>query len=198
MPLRTLSDAGGPEYTEDEVRAYAAENFTVFDAELEDDRPARPADFFPTVSGDGMGPDLSLMAKARAGFHGPAGTGLNQLFRGIGGAEYIASFLTGFTGEEQEVAGNFLNGNTAFPGGWTSMPPQIEDGTVEYDDGHDNSAHHIAEDVAAFLMWTAEPKMMARQQTGFVAVLLLVVLTSLLYLTNKKLWAPHKGKKTEL
>ena len=198
VPLRTLSDAGGPEYTEDEVRAYAAENFTVFDAELDDDREARPADFFPTVSGDGMGPDLSLMAKARAGFHGPAGTGLNQLFRGIGGAEYIASFLTGFTGEEQEVAGNFLNGNTAFPGGWTSMPPQIEDGTVEFDDGHPNDAHHIAEDVAAFLMWTAEPKMMARQQTGFVAVLLLVVLTSLLYLTNKKLWAPHKGKKTEL
>lgn len=198
VPLRTLSDPGGPEYTEDEVRAYAAENFTVYDEELEDDREARPADFFPTVSGEGMGPDLSLMAKARAGFHGPAGTGLNQLFRGIGGAEYIASFLTGFTGEEQEVAGNYLNGNTAFPGGWTSMPPQLEDGSVEFDDGHDNSAHHLAEDVAAFLMWTAEPKMMARQQTGFVAVLLLVVLTSLLYLTNKKLWAPHKGKKTEL
>ncbi|MCK8463422.1 cytochrome c1 [Aliiroseovarius sp. S1339] len=198
VPLRSLADEGGPNFTEDEVRAYAAENFSVYDAELDEDRPAIPADFFPTVSGEGMGPDLSLMAKARAGFHGPAGTGLNQLFRGIGGAEYIASFLTGFTGEEQEVAGSVLYGNTAFPGGWVSMPPQIEDESVEYDDGHNNSAHHIAEDLSAFLMWTAEPKMMARKQAGFVSVLLLVLLTSLLYLTNKKIWAPHKGKHLDL
>ena len=194
VPLRTLADPGGPNFTEDEVRAYAAENFFVYDAELDEDRPAKPSDFFPTVSGEGMGPDLSLMAKARAGFHGPAGTGINQLVRGIGGAEYIASFLTGFTGEEQEVAGSILYGNTAFPGGWVSMAPQIEDGTVDYDDGHNNSAHHIAEDVSAFLMWTAEPKMMARKQAGFVSVLMLVLLTSLLYLTNKKLWAPHKHR----
>ncbi|UWQ14161.1 cytochrome c1 [Aliiroseovarius sp. M344] len=198
VPLRSLADEGGPHYTEDEVRAYAAENFSIYDEELEDDRPRTPADFFPTVSGEGMGPDLSLMAKARAGFHGPAGTGLNQLVRGIGGAEYIASFLTGFNGEETEVAGSVLYGNTAFPGGWVSMPPQLEDGLVDYDDGHNNSAHHMAEDVSAFLMWTAEPKMMARKKAGFVAVMLLVLLTSLLYLTNKKLWAPHKGKNLDL
>ncbi|UWP89062.1 cytochrome c1 [Aliiroseovarius crassostreae] len=198
VPLRTLSDPGGPEYTEDEVRAYAADNFTIYDPELEDDRPRKPADFFPTVSGEGMGPDLSLMAKARAGFHGPAGTGINQFVKGIGGPEYIYSFLTGFTGEEQEVAGNFLNGNTAFAGGWTSMPPQLEDGSVEFDDGHNNSAHHLAEDVAAFLMWAAEPKLHDRKQVGFISVLMLVLLTSLLYLTNKKLWAPHKGKKLDL
>jgi ubiquinol-cytochrome c reductase cytochrome c1 subunit len=45
-------------------------------------------------------------------------------------------------------------------------------------------------------MWTAEPKMMARKQAGFVGVLFLTVLSVLLYLTNKRLWAPHKGKKT--
>ncbi len=197
VPLRTLSDPGGPEYTEDEVRAYAAENFTVYDPELEDDRPAKPSDHFPHVTSAGA-PDLSLMAKARAGFHGPAGTGINQLFKGIGGPEYIYSFLTGFTGEEHEVAGNTLYENKAFPTGYVRMPPQLEDGTVEYDDGHPNDAHHLAQDVAAFLMWTAEPKMHARKQTGFIAVLMLVVLTSLLYLTNKKIWAPHKGKKLDL
>ena len=52
----------------------------------------------------------------------------------------------------------------------------------------------MSEDVAAFLMWTAEPKMMARKQAGFVGVLMLIILSVLLYLTNKKLWAPHKGK----
>jgi ubiquinol-cytochrome c reductase cytochrome c1 subunit len=36
---------------------------------------------------------------------------------------------------------------------------------------------------------------MARKQTGFVAVIFLVLLTSLLYLTNKRLWAGVKGKK---
>ena len=200
VPLRTLADPGGPGYTEDEVRAYAADNFEVWDADLDDYRPAKPADHFPTVEGEGMGPDLSLMAKARAGFHGPLGTGINQLFRGIGGAEYIYSFLTGFNGEEQEVAGQYLYGNDAFAGGWVSMPPQLDDGLVDYDDGHANTAHHLAEDVSAFLMWTAEPKMMARKQTGLVAVALLVLLSTLLYLTNKKLWYPikHGGKQARL
>ena len=50
----------------------------------------------------------------------------------------------------------------------------------------------LRQDVAAFLMWTAEPKMMPRQQTGFVAVLMLTILSVLLYLTNKKIWAPVK------
>ena len=53
------------------------------------------------------------MAKARAGFHGPVGLGLNQLLRGIGGPEYIASFLVGFTGEEKEEAGVTLYENVS-------------------------------------------------------------------------------------
>lgn len=201
VPLRTLSDEGGIGFSEDQVRAYAAENFEVWDPDLEDGegdfRPAKPTDHFPKGT-DPNAPDLSLMAKARAGFSGPAGTGINQLVKGIGGAEYIASFLTGFTGEEKEVAGNVLYENTAFPGGWTAMPPQLHGEDIEFDDGHANDAHHEAIDVAAFLMWAAEPKMMARQQAGFIAVMLLTLLTVLLYLTNKKLWAPHKGKKLDL
>ena len=66
------------------------------------------------------------MAKARAGFHGPVGLGINQLLRGTGGPEYIASLLTGFTGEERELAGAVLYGNTAFAGGWISMAPPLE------------------------------------------------------------------------
>ena len=33
----------------------------------------------------------------------------------------------------------------------------------------------MAEDVSAFLMWAAEPKMMARKQAGFIAVLFLAL-----------------------
>ena len=191
VPLRTLGDASGPGLPEDQVRAYAEQNFEIFDAELDDFRPAIPSDNFP-ANDSADAPDLSVMAKARAGFHGPYGLGINQFFRGMGGPEYITSVLTGDTGKEKEEAGTFLYENTAFPGGWISMPPPLEDGYVEYQDGHDNSLHHLAEDVSAFLMWTAEPKLAARKQAGFVGVLFLVVLSVLMYLSNKKLWAPVK------
>ncbi|MBJ6372028.1 cytochrome c1 [Sedimentitalea arenosa] len=195
VPIRTLSDPGGPELPEEQVRVYASDNFEVFDPELDDFRPATPVDHFPANDGVGA-PDLSMMAKARAGFHGPYGLGLNQLFKGMGGAEYIASLLTGYTGEEKEEAGTILYENTAFPGGWISMAPPLFDEMVEFADGHPNSMDHMAQDVAAFLMWTAEPKMMARKQAGFVGVLFLTVLSVLLYLTNKRIWAPIKGKKS--
>lgn len=200
VPIRELAEPGGPHYTEDEVRAYAAENFETYDPELEDTRPSTPADHFPTITGEGMGPDLSLMAKARKGFSGPYGLGINQMFRGIGGPEYITSYLLGFTDEEEEVAGNTLYENMAFPTGWVRMPPQLEEDLVEYDDGTKATPEQMAQDVSAFLMWTAEPKMMARKQTGAVAVIMLVLLSSLLYLTNKKLWYPikHRGKQAKL
>ncbi len=194
VPLRTLGDEGGPHFSAAEVRAYAAENFSVYDAELDEDRAAKATDSFPT-SGDENAPDLSLMAKKRAGFHGPYGTGMNQLFKGMGGPEYIVSILTGYTGEEKEEAGTTFYANTAFPGGWIAMAPPLSDEQVEYADGHDTSVHHMSEDVSAFLMWTAEPKMMARKQTGFIGVIMLAILACLLYLTNKRLWAPHKPKK---
>ncbi len=114
----------------------------------------------------------------------------------MGGPEYIASLLVGYTGEEKEQAGVTFYENTAFPGGWIAMAPPLSDELVEYEDGHKNDLHHLSADVSAFLMWTAEPKMMARKQAGFVVVLFLTVLSVLLYLTNKRIWAPVKGKKT--
>jgi len=190
VPYRALGEPGGPSYGEEEVIAYA-EQFEVFDPELDDFRTAKPTDYFG-MSNDPNAPDLSLMAKARAGFHGPLGTGLSQLFNGIGGPEYIVSILTGYTGEEKEEAGTVFYENTAFPGGWIAMAPPLYGEDVEFDDGHSNSLHHEAEDTASFLMWAAEPKMMARKQAGFVGVTFLILLTVLLYLTNKMIWAPIK------
>ncbi|SMO94066.1 cytochrome c1 [Ruegeria faecimaris] len=191
VPLRDLEALG---YSEDEVTAYAAGNFEVFDPELDDFRPAKPVDHFPANDGVGA-PDLSLMAKARAGFHGPYGLGINQLVNGMGGPEYIASLLDGYTGHEKEEAGTVLYENTAFPGGWISMAPPLSDEQVEFADGHANDVEHMSEDVAAFLMWTAEPKMMERKYSGFVGVVFLTLLSVLLYLVNKRLWAGVKGKK---
>lgn len=194
VPIRTLSDDGGPGLPEDQVRAYAANLTPILDEETGEERPRLPTDHFPTVLGDGMGPDLSLMAKARAGFHGPYGTGISQLINGIGGPEYIHAILSSYTGDEVEQAGTVFYVNDAFSTGQISMPPPLSDGLVTYEDGTEATVDQMATDVSAFLMWTAEPKMMARKQVGFSAVLLLLVLSGLLYYTNKRLWAPYKGK----
>jgi ubiquinol-cytochrome c reductase cytochrome c1 subunit len=192
VAFRTLGDPGGPGLSEEQVKAFAA-LFTVVDAETGEERPGKPADMMPTVTSAGA-PDLSVIAKARAAFHGPMGLGISQLFRGAGGPEYIAAVLGGYTGEEKEEAGETFYANTAFPGGWIKMAPPLEDGSVTYRDGHPSDVHHMAEDVAAFLMWAAEPKMMARKEAGLTAFLFLALLAVLLYYTNKKLWAPIKRK----
>lgn len=194
VPIRTLSDPDGVGFPEEQMRAYAEEFVELYDPEIDDWRSALPTDNFP-ANEDAGAPDLSLMAKARAGFHGPYGTGINQFVKGIGGAEYIASLLAGYTGEEKEQAGTILYENKAFPGGWISMAPPLWGDDVEFQDGSPTDIESIAKDVSAFLMWTAEPKMMARKQTGFAAVILLTLMTVLLYLTNKRLWYPIKHRK---
>lgn len=190
VAFRNLGDEGGPALAEDQVKAFTA-LYEVTDAETGETRPAKPSDKMPPNTGVGA-PDLSLMAKARAGFHGPMGLGISPLVNGIGGPEYIASILTGYTGNEKEEAGETYYENTAFPGGWIKMAPPLSDDAVTYQDGHPATVHHLATDVAAFLMWTAEPKMMARKEAGLTAVLFLALLAVLLYYTNKKIWAPIK------
>lgn len=213
VSLRSIGDKTGPGIPEDQVRAYAA-NMTIVDKETGEERPRVPTDNFPTVTGEGMGPDLSVMAKARAAFHGPYGTGLSQLVNGIGGPEYIYSVLTGYADNPacapDGVDGFYYNtafpnggvpdsckdehGNSTIPGSFIAMPPPLSDDLVTYADGHSASLHHEAEDVASFLMWAAEPKMMDRKKVGFISVVFLTLLTALLYLTNKRLWAPIKRR----
>ncbi len=214
VPIRTLADEGGPALPEDQVRAYAKQ-FTITDADTGEDREGAPTDHFP-VSAMENAPDLSLMAKARAGFHGPYGTGISQLMNGTGGVEYINAILTGYV-DPPECAADYESdgyynkyfakgavpdsckdeeGHATIEGSWIAMPPPLADDQVTYADGHPATMHHMSEDVASFLMWTAEPKMMARKEAGFKAVLLLGLLSVLLYLSNKRLWSAVKGKKT--
>lgn len=194
VPIRSLSDEGGPNLPEDQVRAYATQ-FSAIDKETGEEREAKETDNFPANT-DAGAPDLSLMAKARAGFSGPYGLGINQFFKGIGGPEYIHAILTDYTEETKDEAGSTFYENHAFSTGWIAMPPPLSEDLVTYQDGTAATVDQMAEDVSAFLMWAAEPKMMERKKAGFVAVLFLGLLTVLLYLTNKRLWAPYKGKKT--
>jgi ubiquinol-cytochrome c reductase cytochrome c1 subunit len=176
VAYRNLGDYGGPELPPEQVKAYAAQ-FDIFDAELDDDRSAVPSDYFGGSMVENA-PNLSLMAKAR-----------------IKGPEYIVSLLKGYTEEEKEQAGSVLYENNLYPGGWIAMSQPLWGDDVEYMDGTEASLQQEAEDVAAFLMWAAEPKLNVRKESGFRAVLLLLFLSVFLYLTNKKLWAPFKVKK---
>ena len=214
VPIRTLHDEGGPQLPEDQVRAYA-EQYEVFDEEIDDYRAAKPSDHFPESMLENA-PDLSLMAKKRAGFHGPYGTGINQFLKGMGGPEYIYSLMVGYH-EPPECAPDDFPGsyNAAFgaggfpeeckdddghhtvPGSWINMAQPIYDDSVEFDDGSPADLENAAKDVAAFLTWTAEPKLLARKYAGLTGVLFLTVLSVLLYLTNKRIWAPIKGKKKD-
>ncbi len=199
VPIRTLGDEGALGYSEEQVKAYAS-TIEVYDPALNDPdpvgdfRPATPTDNFPENNSQGA-PDLSLMAKARAGFHGPYNLGLSQIVNGMGGPEYIASLLVNYTGEEREQAGTILYENTAFPSGWISMPPPLGDDYVTFDDDAPADLVNASKDVAAFLMWTAEPKLAARKQMGMTAIVALGVLSVLLYLTNKRVWSRVKGSK---
>lgn len=225
VSFRNLSEEGGPGLPEEQMRAYAEQFFMIdFDApanrdlidpETGDQKVFSPADHFPANTTQAA-PDLSLMAKARAGFHGPYGTGLSQLFNGMGGPEYIASLLSGYE-DPPECAPEDMDGyyNVAFtaggypdsckifdaegveigrlaPGSWIGMAPPLFDEQIEFADHAPNSIEDMSQDVAAFLMWTAEPKLVARKQAGLTGFIFLTVLSVLLYLTNKRLWAPHK------
>lgn len=218
VAFRDLGRETGPALPEEQVKAVAA-LYEVVDAETGEPRPARPSDKFPANDAAGA-PDLSLMAKARAAFHGPYGTGLSQLFNGTGGGEYIYSLMVGYRDEPACAADAGMDGyyNVAFaaggfpdsckdehghhtvPGSWIAMPPPIEEGIVEYTlhggDGTQSApaatAEQLAEDVAVFMMWAAEPHLVDRKAAGFRNLLLLIVLAVLLYYTNKKIWAPIK------
>ena len=53
------------------------------------------------------------------------------------------------------------------------------------------SAHvyGAAVDVAAFLMWAAEPHLEDRKRTGFMVMVFLLIFTGLIYLTKKSVYA---------
>ncbi|MFN0190775.1 MAG: cytochrome c1 [Aestuariivirga sp.] len=205
IAFRNLSELGGPEFTEDEVKALAA-TFTIKDGPGEDgemfDRPGIPADRFPSpfaneqaaksANGGAYPPDLSLITKARAGWYGT----FNQLVNGIGGPEYVYSVLTGYEDPPAELAAEAPEGKAYNPyfasGHWISMAQPISAGQVKYDDKPDDyeaTIDEMAKDTAAFLAWTAEPKMEERKQLGFSSLIYLAILALLLYFTKQKLWA---------
>jgi len=68
------------------------------------------------------------------------------------------------------------------------MPPPLTDGRVEYTDGSPATVDQYAKDVAAFMMWAAEPHLEQRKRVGFQVMIFLVIFAGLMYFTKKKVW----------
>jgi ubiquinol-cytochrome c reductase cytochrome c1 subunit len=190
VAYRDLQDIG---FTEEEVQAFAAE------VQVQDgpddtgemfERPGRASDRFKApfaneqaarASNNGAyPPDLSLIAKSRAG----AG------FLGHEGADYIHSLMVGY--EEPPAGVTIPEGmfyNHAFKGHQIAMPPPLSEGGVTYADGTEATLDQQAKDISAFLTWTAEGNLEERHRTGIKAVLFLVIFTLLAYTVKRRVWA---------
>ena len=163
-------------------------------------RPGLPTDYLPSpypnnvaaaaANNNAIPPDLSLMTKARPN-----------------GSEYVYSLLVGYgePGDPEVMAkypefetGPGLYFNKYFPNVNIAMaPPLAADGQVTYAEGNpEPTIQQMSADVAAFLTWTAEPKMEERKQTGLWFLGFIIFATILAYLSKKQLWAGLKtGRK---
>jgi len=213
VAFRNLGNPGGPQFSEAEVDALAAE-YEVTDGPDSSgemfQRPGRPSDYLPSpfaneqaaraANGGAYPPDLSLIAKARSVTRGFP-TFLFDLVTQYqeGGPDYVYSLLTGYqdppagveVAEGQYYNPYFISGHSL------AMPPPLSDGLVSYAQNLDETdvnnvpetVDQYAQDVTAFLMWAAEPHMVERKATGLVVMVFLVVLAGLVLYTKRKIWA---------
>ncbi|MCF6327526.1 MAG: cytochrome c1 [Devosiaceae bacterium] len=204
ISFRNLSEEGGPSFSESQVKALAAE-YIIIDAELEDgERAATPADRwpepFPTLrdaraaNSGAFPPDFSLLAKAR---------GITQRFPAWalnyftayqeGGTDYIYNLLVNFTDapEDYDVpAGQYWN---AYYGSTLAMASPLFDGMIDYEgDEFPETTEQYALDVAAFMMWMAEPGLNSRKQMGFQVLIFLFVLAGMMVMVKRKIWSDVK------
>ena len=191
LSYRNLSEKGGPEFSIEEAKAIAAQ-FEVEDGPNSDGemfmRPARLSDKFvnpyPNVeastaaNGGAYPPDMSVLAKARPG-----------------GADYIYSLLLGY---EEAPAGFELDDgvyyNKYMPGNKIKMSAPLSDGLIEYSDGTQATTEQMTKDVTAFLVWASEPHLEAQHRMGFKAIIYLIILLTLVYMSKQKVWSRFDSK----
>lgn len=209
VSFRNLMQEGGPGFSEAEVRAIAAE-VSVLDGPDADgemfDRPGRLADRFPSpwaneeqgrASNNGAyPPDFSLLAKARAATRGFP-TFVFDIFTQYqeSGPDYIYGLLTGYGADVPDdvemLPGLYYNPHF-MSGVQIAMAPPLSDEQHEYSDGSPETVDQYARDVAAFMMWAAEPHLVERKAMGFRVLIFLLIFAGLLYLTKRKVFASVK------
>jgi len=124
---------------------------------------------------------MSVLAKAREG-----------------GADYIYSLLLGY---EEAPSGFELDEgvyyNKYMPGNKIKMLAPLSDGIVEYSDGTQSTTAQMAKDVTTFLVWVAEPHLETQHKMGFKAIIYLIILLTLVYMSKQKVWSRFGSKNIE-
>ncbi len=199
IPFRTLTDANGPAFSEEQVKTLAA-SYKVTNDEPDDQgkifqRPGTPADVFPPpesfpndqAAAAALGkapPDMWLLAKSRKYERGFPNF-VFDIFTNYQevGSDYVYGILTGYTHQDDP------QWNLYYPGHKIAMPMPLADGAVKYTDGTPEKLQNYAADVTAFLSWAAEPTMTERKKIGFRVMVFLIVLSVLMYQIKKRVWA---------
>jgi ubiquinol-cytochrome c reductase cytochrome c1 subunit len=198
VAFRDLREIG---YTDAEVKAIANQWSTEVPSINPDTgepatRKALPADHFPSpyanetaaraANNNALPPDFSLITKAREG-----------------GAAYVYSLVTGYAEQPAALLKQFPDAKTPdglyynpyFANLNIHMPPPLAaDGQVTYADGTKSTRAQMATDVAAFLVWTAEPKLEGRHALGITVMIFLIIATVLAYMSYQNIWAEAKRK----
>ena len=209
--FRNRAEPGGPGFTPSQVAALAASYTNIKDGPNDSgemfERPGRPADAFPApfaneqaaraANGGAYPPPIDMLAKARTyerGFPKFVFDIFTQYQEQ--GPDYIVALLTGY---RDPPAGVTLlpgqNYNNFMPGHLIAMPKPLSDGQVEYPKGADGKSpvpetvEQYSKDVAAFMVWMAEPHLEARKRMGFQVMIFLALFAGLLYFTKKKIWS---------
>lgn len=183
MAYRNLTALG---LTEAQVAGIAS-TVTVVDGPNDEgqmfERPGRPSDRFRrpfpndaaarAANNGALPPDLSVIAKARAG-----------------GADYIYALLTGYADPPPGVTmGEGMNYNRYFTGHQIAMARPLSPDQVEFADHTPATVENMARDVATFLQWAAEPELEERHAMGIKMIIFLTVLGGLAYAVKRKVWA---------
>ena len=199
LSLVSFRDLKGLGYTDAEIKKIASDWKTPVPSINPDTgepatRKALPSDNFPApfanevaaraANNNALPPDLSLMTKAREG-----------------GAAYVYSLLTGFQNQPADLLKKFpdaktppnLHYNPYFANLNIAMPPPLTtEGQVAYADGTKPTVDQMAKDVAAFLVWTAEPNLESRHAAGLAVTIFLLIATILGYLAYHQVWDEPK------
>ena len=191
LSYRNLAEKGGPEFSEEQAKAIAA-NFEVTDGPNDDGemftRSAKLSDKFVNPyqndkeaiasNGGAYPPDMSVLVKARSG-----------------GADYVYSLLLGYEEPPSDmILDDGVYYNKYMYGNMIKMPNPLSDGLIEYNDGTEATEEQMAKDVVTFLAWSAEPHLEARHKIGFKVIIYLIILTILAYLSMRRLWSRIESK----
>ena len=186
LSYRNLGETGGPEFSIEQVKAIAA-NFEIQDGPNEEGemfmRPGRPSDKFaspypniqPATAANGRAypPDMSVLVKSRKG-----------------GADYIYSVLMGYEDPPANVKlDDGVYYNKYMEGKKIKMSNPLSEGIVTYADGTKSTEAQMAKDVTTFLTWAAEPTLEARHKMGVRVIIFLIILTTLVYFSMRRLWS---------